>query len=851
MTLAFTLRAVIARWPRLALSAVTVAFGVAIVTGALVFTNTTHSAYARLFSGAARGAQLIVSARQSAGTGSASGAEAEQTPVAPSIRARVVTDIRALPNVTAAAGQIIAPATIVGADGLALDTNPQTVAMSKLDPPFNGADYASGAAPRDADAVTVDARTAAQQHWHVGDTVTIATGQPAQRFEISGIATLGSTGGERFVIFTPAETKRLYGTARYSQIDVAAAGGTNLTTLAAQITRRLPSGLVVQRTQTQVQAAVSRISTAFSTLDDGLLAFAIVAVLIGALVIFNTFATTATQRRRELSLLRALGATRGQVLRASLLEALIIGAAGALLGAVAGPFVALAVRSLFGGAGVGVPAGALTVDASSVGIGLAVGLGVSVLAALAPALAARRAAPVEALRTSYGAQARRRPVISTLLSLSVSAGCEAGGLILTLGASGDLDRRLLFCGLGGAVMLVGALVAGPLVVAAFVQLARLRRRDAILALAREQALINRGRTALSGSSLMIGVALALVVTVYVSGLRGATSAAIRQTVVGDIVVESENAAQPIPAASVRAVAAVPDLSAVSTLKTVTVRARGIGSVQLAGVDPTSWPQVYRFDWVNGRAATLSGLNPGQVLVEADTARAGGLSVGSTLHVTGPTGQRLVLTVAGIYRDSGLLSGITVPLDFFDQTFNQPQLQGIFVKLSGSVKRSVAVTALTRALVRFPGVVVRNQRQLAARLAANVTNVVDLLYALLVLAVLMSLLGIGGSLNLSVQTRTGELGVLRALGMTPAQARSLVRDESVLTALVGGVCGVVFGLVLSLCVIHALAPEGFVFVFPWIALAGSVLAVAVAGSVAAVLPARRAGRVAMLAAIAYE
>ena len=517
---------------------------------------------------------------------------------------------------------------------------------------------------------------------------------------------------------------------------------------------------------------------------------------------------------------------------------------------IAGPFVALAVRALFGGAGVGVASGGLTVTAGTVAIGLGVGIVVSLLAALAPALRARRAAPVEALRTSYGAQAGQHQVSWTLLRLGVSAGCVAGGLILTLGASGDQARRLLFCGIGGGLVLVGALIAGPLVVAALVWVARLRRRDPIFALAREQALINRGRTALSASSLMIGVALALVITVYVSGLRGATSTAIHQTVVGDVVVESQNAAQPIPAASVRAVAAVPDLAAVSTLKTVTAEASGIGSLQISGVDPTSWPEVYRFDWVNGRAATLSGLNPGQVLVEADTARAAGLKVGSELNVTGPTGQRLTLSVAGIYRDSGLLKGITVPLDFFDQEFNQPQLQDIFVKLSGSVKQAVAVTALTHALARFPGVVVRSQRQLAARLAANVTNVVDLLYALLVLAVLMSLLGIGGSLNLSVQTRGGELGMLRALGMTPGQARSLVRDESVPTALVGGVLGVVLGLVLSVCLTHALAPEGFAFTFPWLAFVGSMAAVLVAGVGAAVAPARRAGRTPMLSAISY-
>ncbi len=851
MTAAFTLRALLARWPRSLVTALTVAFGVAIVTGALVFTDSTHAAYTRLFSAADRGAQLIVSARQSAGTRVAGGANAAQTSGSPAIAPTTVRAVRDVHGVAAAAGQIIAPATIVGADGRPLDASPQTVAISKLGAPFTGVVYASGAAPRHADEVAIDAATAAQQHWQVGDRVRILTAQPVARFTISGIASFGASGGERFVVLTPDAAHRLYATPDVSQVDVALAPGADLARVAQQIAARLPAGLTVQSQVTQVQAAVSRISSAFTTLSDGLLAFAVVAVLIGALVIFNSFASSATQRQRELALLRALGATRLQVVAAGLVEALVIGALGAIIGVIAGPFVALAVRGGFAGAGVGVASGGLSISARALGVGLAVGILVSLLAALAPALAARRATPIEALRVSYGARGRRRPVLFTLLRLGVSTGLGAGGLILTLSAGGDRDHRLAVCGVGAGLMLAATLILAPLAVASLGWLSSRRGGDPIFELAREQALVNRGRTALSASSLMIGIALALVVSVYVAGLRSATRAAIRATVVGDVVVESQDAAQPIPAASVRAVVAVPDLSAVSSLKTLTARVAGAGSVQVAGVDPTSWPEVYRFVWQRGDAASIAHLSAGQVLVEADTARAAGLSVGSRLALTTPTGRRLTLRVAGIYRDAGLLKGIVVPLAYFDARFNQPELQDVFVKLSGSVSRGVAVTALRRSLARFPGVVVRDQRQLAARLAANVTNVVDLLYALLVLAVLMSLLGIGGSLNLMVQTRSGELGMLRALGMTPRQAGALVRDESLLTALVGGLLGVALGLLLSLAVIHALAPEGFSFAFPWLALAGSVLAVALAGFVAALAPARRAGRLPMLAAITYE
>ena len=847
MTVAFTLRAALVRWRRLLASAVTVAFGVAMVSGALIFTDTTHAVFQRLFARQDGGAQLIVAARQLAGTGAASGGAATQTPGAPAIPPRLIRAIGQLRGVRAVAGELIAPVTIVGANGHALSVSPPAVAMSALPSPFDGSRYQSGAAPRTRRQIAIDAVTAAQQHWRVGDRVAIVSGQPAARFIISGIASLGAGGAQRFVIVSRATARQLYGTADVSQVDIATAPGVDRASLAATIARRLPSGLVLERRGTQVQAAVDRVATAFGTLDGGLLAFAIVAVLIGALVIFNTFATTATGRRRELALLRALGATRVQVLGASLLEALLIGMLGAILGVIAGPFVALAVRALF----TDVTHAPLSVGVRPLALGVAVGIGVSLLAALAPAVSASRAAPVEALRNSQGALSRGRPVISMLLRLGVSAGLGAGGLILTLGAAGDQSQRLSSAAIGEALMLAAALLATPLAVGVCARLTSLRRGDPILELARSQALAQRGRVALSASSLMIGVALALVLSVYAAGLRAATSRAVDQTVLGDIVVESADAARPIPAASIRAVAAVPDLGGVSALKTVTGRLAGAGAVQVAGVDPTSWREVYRFRWRAGGPAAFTGLAPGQALVEFDTARAAGLRQGSLLRLRAPDGRPLALRVAGIYRDGGLLKGIVVPLSYFGATFAQPQLQDVFVKLSGSVSAAVAIAALRHALARFPGVVVADQRQLAAQLAANITSVVDLLDALLALAVLMSLLGIGGSLSLGVQTRSGELGTLRALGMTPAQARALVRDESLLTALIGGVGGIALGLVLAVCLAHALAPDGFVFAFPWAALGGAVAATLIAGLGAAAWPGRRAAQVPMLAAISYE
>ncbi|MBO0768542.1 MAG: ABC transporter permease [Solirubrobacterales bacterium] len=865
---AFTFPALATRWRRALLQAVTVALGVAMVTGALVFIDTTHSAYGQLFSTTSQGADMIIGPNQVYGTGVAPGITGAQTSAPASVPLALVHKIQKLQGVSAAAGRIVRSAEIIGNDGQPIRSGRlQTVALSDLPQPFTGITYSSGQPPSGPSEVAVDASTATQEHWLPGQQIKIVAGQPARKFTISGIVELGSAtaGAQRFAVFSPGTARQLYSTGQnYDEIEVALQAGYSRAALTKRISRLLPPGLTVQGADGQVYAAVKRVGDAFSTLNAGLLAFALVAVLAGALVIFNSFAAAGAQRQKEFALLRALGATRRQAAASALTEALLTGVCGALLGAALGPLMALVIRAVMNSVGVDLPGGGLDVRWPPILIGIGVGVAVALLAALLPALRAGRAAPVEAMRESELPRTRA-PLLGPLAGVALAAVLLVGGLVVVLLASGDHSRRLTQTGIGSALMLAGALVAGPLSVMLAGRVIGLvsgprgrwrvwrhevgpPRAGIIFELAREHTLTSVGRTALSASSLMIGVALVLGISVYSAGLRKTSSDAINQTIVGDVSIQSANGSDPIPPATVQGVASVPDLSAVSSLKTVTARLGNAGSVQVGGIDPTSWTHVYHFNWVSGSPQTVSGLSSGQALVEQDTAQAAGVVDGQHITLTGPTGKRMSLTVAGIYKDSGLLGGVVVPDTYFDQAFDQPQLQSIFVNLSGSVPRHVALAQLRQGLSRFPGVVVDDQHQLAQRLSANVTSVVDLLYALLVLAIVLSLLGIGGSLNLSVQARQRELGMLRALGMTPAQAGSLIRWESLLTAVIGGLTGFVLGLVMSAAGMHAL---GYSFAFPWLALLGALAAVLIAGFGAALAPAARAARVQMLAAIAYE
>jgi putative ABC transport system permease protein len=441
----------------------------------------------------------------------------------------------------------------------------------------------------------------------------------------------------------------------------------------------------------------------------------------------------------------------------------------------------------------------------------------------------------------------------------LALGLIGGGVTVMLLASGSDTRRLEVCAGGGALLVAGTLLLGPFLVrlgAALWRLAarlRMRREEpgAVGRLAREQLRTHPGRTALSGATLMIGVGLAIVIGVYVGGLRAASEAAIREAVVGDLAIESADGTSSMPGTVVRAAVTVPDAAAVSTLKRATAILAPGGPVPVNGVDPTSWGEVYRFDWLAGSTSSLADLAPGQVLVESDTARAHGLSLGSPVILTVSGGRRVGARVAGVYRDAGLLHGLTVPLAWFDQLFAVTRLQGVFLRLSGAVAPQVALATLRGALRGYPGVVVHNQDGLAAQLRARLGGIVRLLYALLGLTVVMSLLGLGAALTLSVTTRTRELGVLRALGMTPGQARRLIRLEGLFSAAVAGLTGLALGAVVSAALLRALRVEGFVLVFPWAPLAAALGVMVAVAVLATVGPARRAARADILAAIAYE
>jgi putative ABC transport system permease protein len=531
-------------------------------------------------------------------------------------------------------------------------------------------------------------------------------------------------------------------------------------------------------------------------------------------------------------------------------EALAVGSLASLVGVFAGLAVALAIRALFGALGVNVPSTGLVLESRTLLVSLGTGIPVTVAAGLPPAVRATRLSPVEALQQSSMPASRggRYP-----LALIPAVPLALGGIALVFGYSGTGGQKLTACAAGAVMLVLASVLLSPIVVPAISRLVALPLGSGnriVAKMARENATRAPARTALTAASLMIGLTLVLFVSVYESAVRTSATKAIDRTFAADFAIGSADGSSSIPAASARAVAVVPYVLAVSSVKTSVAQIGSAKRVTAAGIDPTTIGQLYRFDWVGG-APPLATLAPGDLLVERDTASAAGLHVGQPVELRTAAGVTAQLTVAGIYADRALLRGFALPMTEFDRLFSQDRLQQVLVKFQPGVDLQSAEAELRQALSALPGVVVRSEQQLKNATSVRLHGVLALFYALLAMSIVMALIGILNALTLAVHERTRELGLLRVVGMTPRQARSLVRDESVITAAIGTTVGLVLGVALAWLVTRSLRSEGITFELPWLRVALLAACGLAVGVLAAVPAAVKASRLDVLTAIAHE
>ncbi|HEY7453927.1 MAG TPA: FtsX-like permease family protein, partial [Thermoleophilaceae bacterium] len=583
-----------------------------------------------------------------------------------------------------------------------------------------------------------------------------------------------------------------------------------------------------------------------------LLVFGGIAVVVGAFTIYNTLSITVAQRSRELALLRALGATRRQVLRSVVVEALAIGTIASLIGLAAGIGLAKLLSGVFASAGIDLPSTDTVFGTRTIIVSLAVGIIVTVVAGLGPALRATRVSPVTAMREGAdipaGRIGRRAPLFAAI------TGVLALG-VLGLGMFGpgiEAEGRLALLAPGSLLLFIAVALISPRLVPRLASvLGRPGRRIAGTAgeLARRNAMRNPGRTAATAAALMIGIALVAFSAVLGAGMRESTKGALAEQVRADYVIVGQDGWSPIDPDAAKAVAGVPGVDVSTGLVQDTARSFG-DKIAVDGVDEAKIASVFGFDWKDGSDDAYAELAAGGAIVTDRFAEDHDLAVGDRFEVTALKGDKLDLSVAGISkpdRFNPLGTGeVTIARSAYDKSFTAERERYAFVSADGA-----STPQLEQALASFPDVKLQSKSEFQTDQSAWVDQILGIFYVLLGLAVIVSLFGIVNTLALSVLERTRELGMLRAIGMSRRQVRRMIRHESVVTALIGAVLGIAVGLFLAGLATAALSEEGLRFAVPVGSLVAFTIVAAVAGILAAMGPARRAARLDVLKALQYE
>ncbi len=843
-----TLQSLLAHRVRLLLSACATALGVAFVAGTLIFTATVQHGLGRLFDTATAGTDVVV---RHAAPAAGAGGNAGRRPIPASLLDRV----RSVPGVAVAEGAVSDRAGIVGRDGRIVSGRAGVAASWPADSALASAyTLREGHPPAGLGEMAVDAATARGQRLHVGDRVRVVAGGAARPFTVSAITGFGNGDGPgvaSLALFDTKTAQRLFGKqGRFDEIDLRAAAGVSATVLRDRVAAVLPGGVEAVTAASAAAAQASQLEQSLGFLTNALLAFALVSLFVASFIIWNTFSILVAQRTRELALLRALGASRGQVLRSVLVEALAVGTVASLTGLALGVLAARGLGALLGGAGIDLPTSDLQLRASAAAIAVGLGVAVTVAAAVAPARRATRVASLAALRDAAATPSpfsRRRLAVGAGV-LALGAGSLAAGLL------GHLGAGLALAGGGALAVFLGVTTLGPLVARPLswgvgAPLCRLRGSSGRLA--RENAMRNPKRTAVTAAALMVGLALVASTAVLTASVKRTAEVAIDRGSRADLYVQPGGEDGALSPELARAVAAQPGVAAVLRVRATDATVAGTAFQKVDGVDPAAMASLADLDV---RAGSLDALAGGGLLVSTTAAAAHHWTLGSRVPIGFGQAGETTFRVAGTYASKGAFGDYLLGLDAFSRATGAAADSLLMVRATPGAPPAPLRARIAGLLGPYPGARVLDAGGFKRANGATLDAILNLITALLALAVLIALLGIVNTLALSIVERTRELGLLRAIGMRRSQVAAMIAGEAVIIAVVGAVLGTGLGIGLGGALAAAItAGQGGspVVVLPGGQLLLYVALAAAAGVLAAIAPARRAARLDVLAAIATE
>ena len=848
-----TLTGVMAHRLRYALTALAVLLGVSFIAGTFVLTDTINSTFNGLYDQIYQGTAAVVRATQPFNPGVSYTSDRQR------IDASLASTVAKVPGVQAVASDIEGYAQLVGRDGKPIGT-------ASNGPPTLGTAWTEVAAlnplrmlpggqpPRTSSQVVIDKHSADLGHFKVGDTVVVLTQQKPATYTVVGIVTWGNADsplGATITAFAPVTAARVLGQpGKVSQLNVEAAPGVSQSQLVNRIQAAIHTpNIEVVSGQAVTAEGQEAVHQALNFIGVFLLVFGFIALFVGSFVIFNTFSIIVAQRLRELALLRAVGASRRQVMASVLGESLVIGVVASAVGLAAGIGLSVGLKAGLAALGIDIPATGLVVNMRTVLVAMLVGIGITVLSAILPARRAARIPPVAALQDV--AAEPRTPSTWRIVRGAVLAG--GGAAVLGAGLFGHAGNRVVLVGAGAAAVFVGVAVLGPFVARPVSRLlgAPLAMHGTTGKLGQQNAMRNPARTAATAAALMIGVTLVSSVTIIASSTKASVSSIIDSAMRADYVVSSGGIAGGSSGFSPQLQASLdklPQVAVTASIRGGVVRTDGKTTAVVA-TDPVKADPLFNIGVTQGQLASMTSTG---IAVSTQVAGSRHLKIGSPVTVAFPTTGTRTFTVQVIYSVRELAGDYVLALTAAAANFPQSLDLDVFVKLAPGVSAAAGRHAIEGVMSAYPNATLMDQVQYKAQQTQQVNQLLNLVYALLALAVAIALIGIANTLALSIYERTRELGLLRAVGTTKGQLRATVRWESLVISLFGALEGLLLGLIFGWAIVAAMHSQGIThLVFPVTQLVVMAVLAGLAGLVAAISPSRRAARLDILQAVTTE
>ena len=848
-----TLRGLMAHKVRLIATAVSVLLGVAFMSGTQVLTSSVSASFDKVFADVYASIDVVVRSTNEV-----------DTPFGPErtrISEAVLPTLVGVPGVEAAEGQVVGQIRVLDKDNQPLVTaqGPPNFGLNWLtSPALNGWTIVDGAPPVAANDIVLDAKSAKDGKYAVGDTVNVSVTNGVQPFKVVGIAKFGKLetwGGAQAALFATSTIQTLVGEpGMYDWISVAGQNNESQTQLSGEISKVIPPGteaITGAEFTEESQSAFQKIIGIFSTF---LLVFALIALFVGSFIIYNTFSIIVAQRTKELALLRALGASRGQVLRSIILEALFVGLIASIIGVGFGILLAIGLNKLMQSIGFSGPDTPIVLPPVAILVSLLVGTFITLVSALFPARRAATVPPIAAMRDvavdRTGASRLRVAFGLILLAL--------GAFMLWFGLNGNSDSGLQIIGGGAFFVFIALTVIGPVIATPFASVLGwpLQKASRITGrLARENAMRNPRRTSTTASALMIGIGLVGFIAVTAQSVKASTVDAINQSVTGQYVVTTESfGPTALPQSMAAELDAVTGVRVAAGVSATFANINDSGKIILA-VDPDAISEVIDFDDVDGSFASLG---VGEIAASEKLAEEKQLKIGDPVQLVFIQGGTTTLTLGSIYKTEFPIQGPgwIISTDQFNTLVppSQQTFLSIYIKLDDTSSAGVdaALPGLKAVTDTVPGAKLQNLEEYKKAQTDQVNQFLQIVYVLLALALIIAIVGVVNTLLLSVYERTRELGLLRAVGMSRRQVRSTIRLESVIISLMGTLIGLVIGIIFGWALVTALVDEGITsFAIPWSQLFIIVIIAILAGVGAALYPARRAARLDVLRAISSD